>query len=136
MSTKNEKHQESGLDNIEGALTRTEQYIEENRNFLLIIVAAVIIVVGGFMGIRKFILEPKEKEAQSEMYMAERYFEQDSFRLALDGDVQYPGFEQIIDDYKFTKAAKVSHYYAGVSYLRLGEYEDAITHLKKFKSKD
>ena len=48
----------------------------------------------------------------------------------------YPGFLQIIDDYGITKSANLAHYYAGISFLNLGNFEEAIYHLKKFKSKD
>jgi tetratricopeptide (TPR) repeat protein len=48
----------------------------------------------------------------------------------------YPGFLQIIDDYGITKSANLSHYYAGICYLNLGNFEEAIHHLEKFKSKD
>ena len=70
------------------------------------------------------------------MFVAEQYFETDSFNLALYGDGNYSGFIEIIEDYGLTKAANLSQYYAGISYLRLGEYEDALDYLKKFKAKD
>jgi tetratricopeptide (TPR) repeat protein len=70
------------------------------------------------------------------MFMAEKYFEQDSLKLALNGDGQYPGFLEIIDDYGMTKSAKLAHYYAGIIYLNEGQFEEAISHLKKFKTKD
>ena len=126
----------NAIENIEDALTKTEQFIEENKNTLLAIVAVIFVIVGGYIGVRRFILEPKEKTAQSEMFMAERYFQQDSFRLALEGDGQYPGFEEIIDDFGMTKSAKLSNYYAGICYLHLGDYESAIEYLKKFKAND
>ncbi|NJK87388.1 MAG: tetratricopeptide repeat protein [Bacteroidales bacterium] len=81
-------------------------------------------------------MAPAEKDAQNEMFMAEKYFEADSFQLALEGDGSYLGFLDIIDEYSVTKSANLSHYYAGISYLHLGEYEDAIKHLKKFNAND
>jgi tetratricopeptide (TPR) repeat protein len=70
------------------------------------------------------------------MFMAENYFEKDSFNLALNGDGNYLGFLDIIDDYGLTKSANRAKYYAGISYLHLGQYEDAIDYLKKFKTDD
>ena len=70
------------------------------------------------------------------MFVAEQYFETDSFNLALYGDGNYSGFLEIIDDYGITKAANLSKYYAGISFLKLGQFEDAIDYLQKFKSKD
>ncbi|MDZ7607544.1 MAG: tetratricopeptide repeat protein [Cyclobacteriaceae bacterium] len=43
---------------------------------------------------------------------------------------------QIIDKYGMTKAANLSHYYVGASYLKKGEYQSAIDHLGKFSSSD
>ena len=68
--------------------------------------------------------------------MAQKYFDQDSIKKALNGDGNYPGFVQIIDDYKWTKAANLSHYYAGICYLKQGKFQDAIDQLKSFSGKD
>jgi tetratricopeptide (TPR) repeat protein len=70
------------------------------------------------------------------MYMAEQYFEKDSFNLALNGDGNYLGFLDIIDDYSITPQAKLARYYAGISYLHLGKYDEAIDYLGGFKTKD
>jgi tetratricopeptide (TPR) repeat protein len=81
-------------------------------------------------------MAPREQEAREQMFMAERYFEMDSLNLALNGDGMYPGFLRIIDDYSMTKSANLSKYYAGVCYLKLGNFGEAIDHLKSFRGKD
>ena len=124
------------LEEVESALSRTERYIEENQKPLTIIILALVVVVIVFMGYKRFIVIPAEKEAQSQMFMAERYFEQDSFNLALYGDGNNLGMLDIIDDYGITKSSELAHYYAGVSFLNLGEFELAIKHLEKFSSND
>ena len=134
--SKKKAHHESGLENVEDALTRTEQYIEENRKSLTIIVGVIVVVVGVYIGYKKFYLAPKEIEAQSQIYRAQQYFERDSFNLALNGDGNAFGFLDIIDNYGMTKTANLSHYYAGICYLRMGKYEDAIEQLKKYDSND
>ena len=99
-------------------------------------VGAVILVVAGYLGFNKFYLQPKEDEAKSQMFMAVNYFERDSFNLAINGDGNYFGFLDIIDDYGITKAANRANYYTGISYLHLGQYEDALDYLNDFKTKD
>lgn len=121
---------------VEEALSKSELFIEKNQKLLMTILGVIALLVLGYFGFQRFILLPREKEAQSQMFMAERYFEQDSLRLALDGDGQYPGFLQIIDDYGMTKSAKLSHYYAGIIYLNQGKFQEAIKHLEKFKTDD
>ncbi|MGE5382203.1 MAG: tetratricopeptide repeat protein [Omnitrophica WOR_2 bacterium] len=121
---------------VEEALSKSELFIEKNQKLLMIILGVIAALVLGYFGFQRFILLPREKEAQSQMFMAEKYFEQDSLRLALNGDGQYPGFLQIIEDYGMTKSAKLAHYYTGIIYLNQGKFQDAIDHLEKFKNKD
>ncbi len=136
MSKNNTNHEESGFESVEHALSRTEQYIEENKKSLSIIVGAIVLVVGGYMLYTKAFLAPKEAEAQSQIYRAEQYFAIDSFALALNGDGDAYGLLEVIDEYGITETANLAHYYAGISYLRLGEYENAIEHLTRFDSND
>jgi tetratricopeptide (TPR) repeat protein len=121
---------------VDSALTRTEKFIEENQKTLTYVVLGILIVVGGYMGFHRFMLAPKETEAQKAIYQAEIYFAQDSFRLALDGDGTNLGFMNVIEDYGITRTASLASYYAGICYLNLGEYENAIEYLKKYKGDD
>jgi tetratricopeptide (TPR) repeat protein len=133
---KKKSTQHDNVQDIESALTRTEQFIEDNQKLITYIVGGIVVVAAAFLGLNKFILQPREDEAQSQMFMAENYFEKDSFNLAINGDGNYLGFLDIIDDYGMTKSAKLAKYYTGVSYLRLGEYQEAINYLGKFKTDD
>lgn len=131
-----EKENTEVIIDVEGAYDKTEKFFEDNQKIIMGIVVAIIVIIGGYVGWKKFIIAPKEAEASSQMFRAEQYFQQDSFRIALDGKGQYPGFLQIIDDYGMTSASNLSYYYAGISYLQLGEYENAIEYLGKFDSDD
>ncbi|HKK10372.1 MAG TPA: tetratricopeptide repeat protein [Bacteroidales bacterium] len=117
---------------VEGALSKTEQFIENNSTILSMIVGAIVVVVLGYFAFTRYYLQPKEQEASTQIFVAERYFEQDSLNLALNGDGQYPGFVQISEDYGMTKTGNLANYYAGVSYLKLGEYEKALDYLNDF----
>lgn len=128
--------QPDSFENVENVLSKTEQYIEDNQKSLTIIVAAIIVIVGGYLVFQKFYVAPMEKEATAQMFVAEQYFERDSFNLALNGDGVELGFLDIIDEYGITKSANLAHYYAGISYLHLGDYEAAIDYLKGFESDD
>lgn len=135
MSKKNETHKDQ-FENVENALSKTERYIEENQKSLTIIVVAIIIIVGGYLGYKRFVETPMENESKSQMWMAEQYFAKDSFNLALNGDGNYLGFLDIIEEYSITKSANLANYYSGISYLRLGQFENAIEYLKQFESDD
>jgi tetratricopeptide (TPR) repeat protein len=135
MSSEN-KGTHEGLEQVEVALTNAEHFVEKNQKILLYALGAVVLLVALFFGTRKFYFQPRESEAQSQMFTAERYFEKDSFNLALNGDGNYQGFLGIIDEYGMTDAANLAHYYAGISYLHLGKYDEAIAQLKKFDGDD
>jgi tetratricopeptide (TPR) repeat protein len=134
--TKKKTAQEDNLQELESALTRTEQFVEDNQRKITYVIGAVVVLVGAFLAFNRFYLQPKEEEALTQMFMAENYFEKDSFNLAINGDGNYLGFLDIIDDYGMTKSANRAKYYTGISYLHLGQYEDAIDYLKKFKTDD
>jgi len=121
---------------IEETLTKTEQYIEDNQKSLTIIVGAIIAIISIYLGFTNFYLEPLEQEAHADMYMAEIYFEKDSFNLALNGDGQYLGFLDIADEYGLTNAGNLANYYAGLCYLHTAQFEDAIEYLSDFSSDD
>ncbi|HPF50963.1 MAG TPA: tetratricopeptide repeat protein [Draconibacterium sp.] len=133
---KKETKQVDNLQELESALTKTEQFVEDNSKIISYVVGGIILVVAAYLGFNKFYVQPKEKEANSQMFMAENYFEKDSFNLAINGDGNYLGFLDIIDDYGITKAANRAKYYTGISYLHLGQYEDAIDYLNDFKTDD
>jgi tetratricopeptide (TPR) repeat protein len=121
---------------VEEAFSKTEQFIEKNQKVILIVVGAIILIVLGYFGFKRLYIAPREKEAQTQMFMAEKYFEMDSLTKALKGDGNYLGFLDIIDQYKFTKSANLSHYYAGICYLRKGEFQNAIDQLDDFSTGD
>lgn len=136
MVSKKKDQGNPNLEAVESALSRTELFIEDNSKMFSYIIIGLFIVVGGFIGTKKLIIAPKQAEASSQMFMAEQYFEKDSFNLALNGDGNYLGFLDIVDEYKVTKAGKLANYYAGICYLNLGQYNEAIESLSSFKSKD
>jgi len=135
MAKKNNKTEDQ-FQQVEEALTRTEQFIEDNQKLLIRIVGGVVLIIALFLGVKQFYLQPMEENAQADMYMAELYFQKDSFNLALNGDGQYYGFLDIIDDYSLSNTGNLANYYAGLSYLHLGEYENAIDYLRDFSSND
>lgn len=124
------------LEAVESTLSKTEQFIENNQKSLVAVVAIIVVVVLGYFGINRYYFDPLEKEAQTQLFMAEAYFEQDSLNKALYGDGNNLGFLDVIDEFGSTKAGNLAKYYAGISFLKQGEYEEALSHLKKFKGKD
>ncbi len=127
----------------EGA-SKTEAWVEKNQKYILGVVGVIAITVLGYIAYQQFIQEPKEVEATNEMFQAQQYFEQaqnaparDSlFNLALNGGEGKYGFLDIIDNYGSTSAGNHARYYAGMAYLNLKDYQQAINFLDEYKGGD
>jgi tetratricopeptide (TPR) repeat protein len=135
MAKKKREDNPQGLKNVEQTLTTTEQYLEENYKMLLVILGVAVVLVGIFW-LGRMWLNKRNDEAQSQMYQAQRWLEMDSLKLALNGDGNYLGFLDVQKNYKMTKAANLAKYCAGICYLHLGEYQNAIESLSKYSVKD
>ncbi|VAV82582.1 TPR domain protein [hydrothermal vent metagenome] len=128
----------------EGA-SKAEEWVAKNQKYIFIIVGLAAVIILGYLGYNKFIQEPKESEAMNDMFAAQQYFDQaitnsvakDSlFTLALNGGEGKFGMLDIISEYKGTNAANIASYYAGMAYLNMKDYPNAIEHLSNFSSDD
>jgi tetratricopeptide (TPR) repeat protein len=128
------KHQDPE-EQVENVLNQTEQFIEKNKNTLIYTVVAVLAVAAIGFAYQHLYRKPLKEEALAQTFVAEQYFRTDSFNLALNGDGNALGFKQIIDEYGSAAAGSV-YMYAGICELQLGNFEEAIKFLKKYKSED
>ncbi|MBR2051793.1 MAG: tetratricopeptide repeat protein [Bacteroidales bacterium] len=137
MAKQNVKNEgDERLESIETTLTKAEQFVIDNQKPIYIVLAVLIIAVLAFFGVKKYYLEPREKDAQAAIYHAEQYFENDNFATALNGDGNYLGFVDVINDFGGTKTANLAKYYAGVCCLNTGDFNKAVEYLKSYKGKD
>ncbi len=123
------------ISSVEETLSKTEHYLEENYKTLLTGLGIIVLIIG-LVWLSRLYLNKRNNEAQSQMYQAERYLEMDSLKLALNGDGNYLGFLDIAKDYKFTNSGNLARYSAGICYLHLGNYKEAIEYLNKYSKKD
>jgi tetratricopeptide (TPR) repeat protein len=135
MAKKAKEENPQGIKNVEQTLTKTEHFLEENYKVLLIVLGVLVVLVG-LVWLSKIYLGKRNEEAQAQMYQAERYFELDSLELALNGDGNYLGYLDIANDYKLTRSGNLARYSAGICYLHLGQFEEAIDMLGKYKKED
>lgn len=115
-------------------LLKLEQFWKTNQKRILTVVGGLAVVIGGWYAYNEYIKAPKELKAQEALYRAEEYFGKDSFKFVLDGDGTSKGVLNVIKNHGGTNAANLAHYYAGISYLHLGEFAKAVEHLKDFSS--
>ncbi len=98
------------------------------------VAGAIIVLAGGWYGYKKLYAEPQEQKAADAIWHAQAYFEQDSVKLALSGDGQFPGFEKIAKTYSGTKSGNLANFYAGICELKLKDYNKAVSYLSDFST--
>jgi tetratricopeptide (TPR) repeat protein len=129
---------------LDESASRTEEWVIKNQKYIFIIVGLAAALVLGYLGFDKFVQEPKQSIATNDMFQSQQYFDQavngaskDSlFTLALNGADGKYGFLDIADVYSGTDAGNLANYYAGMAYLNMKDYSNAITYLSAFSSDD
>jgi len=130
---------------LDESASKSEEWVSENQNYILGVIGIVAVAVLGYLAYNQFVSKPKEINAQNELYYPQQYFnqalesatEKDSlFTLSLNGAEGKYGFLDIIEEYSGTKAANVSNYSAGMAYLNMQKYKEAISYLEDFSSDD
>lgn len=108
-----------------------DEFITQNQRSILIS-AVVLILLSGWLYYNRNYRKPKlEEEANAAAWKAEMYFNQDSIDLALNGDGQSLGLKEIADQFSNTKTGDRAAYLTGSALMQKGEYEEALTYLKK-----
>ena len=134
------------FNNLDEAANKSEQWIEKNSKPLFYGLVTIAVVILGFLAYNKYIAEPTEIEASNELAYPRNFFVQagkangtaaDSlYNLGLlGGDGKY-GFLDIAQSFSGTNAGNLANYYAGISYLKMKKYSDAIEYLSDFESDD
>jgi tetratricopeptide (TPR) repeat protein len=132
---KTKKEQDETLVDIVDVRDSAVSFYEKNQNMIIGLAAGVIILIGVYLAYQIFYKAPRQKAAQTAMYMAEYQFSRDSFALALENPgTESEGFLDIMESYAGTAQANTAKYYAGVSYLNIGRYQDAVDMLKSFSA--
>ena len=124
-----DKHEE-----MNETLVKVQGFWEKFQKPVLVIIAVIVIGGGGWYGYNEYIVKPKEEKASEALFKAEKYFAIDSSNLVLNGDGQNKGVLSVISNFGGTKAANLAKYYAGVSYLKLGDFNNAVKYLKDFST--
>ena len=150
MAKQNTKQGDERLENVEEALSKTELWIEKNQKTLWIILIALLAVAFAIYGLSRYRAKREqaaknlsfpqeinfEQKATQAIDFASYYMQNEDYATALNGDGEKVGFLDIVKDYGSTKAGKLAAYYAGLCYLKQGDYNNAIEYLKKYTNDD
>ncbi|MDR1779572.1 MAG: hypothetical protein LBR50_02430 [Tannerella sp.] len=136
MAKKKQEKQEKEIE-VGAILSRSEQFIEKNKNLLIYGFGGIIVVIGLILAYHYGYAQPRNEKAKVAIFAGQHYFEIDSFALALNGNgVDYDGFEAIANSYGGTKAGNLAKAYAGICYYKLGNPQSAMKYLKSYKGSD
>lgn len=134
------------FDNLDESANKVEEWVADNQKMIFTVIGAVALVVLLYMAYTKFVQEPNEAEASNDAYVAQNYFfegvsatgaTQDSlFNLALNGGNGKQGLLSIADNYSGTKTGNLANYIAGMTYLNMNDYKNAVSYLDKYSNDD
>lgn len=108
-------------------------FFQDNQKSLIFIIGGIIVLILIYIGYQKLYLAPRAETAADAMYQAEEYVLIDSLqKQAIEGNAQFPGLKEVADEYSNTPSANIANAYLGGLYLRQGNFQEAINHLKKY----
>ena len=82
--------------NVVEAVSKTEQFFKENGKIIYGVVIGLLVIAIAILAYNRFILQPKKVQATDQMVRAEQWFQAGEYELALTGDDNDLGFEDII----------------------------------------
>lgn len=128
----NKVSQDEVLIDIAEVTKSTTSLFEKYRKQLIIGGGAVLVGIAAVVGWKAYVASSQDKAVKA-VFRAEQMFDRDSFEVALNGPAGgYDGFLAVISKYGSTPAGNLARYRAGVCYLKLGKFDEAIKQLEDF----
>ena len=125
---------------LDDTANKSEQWIEKNSKPLFYGLVTIAALILAYLAYNKFVAEPTEREASNELAYPRALFNEASTALGVKADSLYNlaliggvkgkyGFTDVASQFSGTKAGNLANYYAGISYLKMKKYEQAIEYL-------
>ena len=134
------------FDSLDQSASRAEDFIAKNQKYILGFLTVAALLTVSYLLYGKFVSEPKEVEAASELFVPQQNFQKavdatgtkaDSlYNLVLKGSDGKFGVVKIAAEFSGTDAGNLANYYAGIAYLNTKKYTEAISSLENFSSND
>jgi tetratricopeptide (TPR) repeat protein len=122
---------------LEEALSKSEQFFENNKKTIFGCLIALIVIIAGGMLYQAKVVQPRQIKAAEAIFPGESYFTSGDYATALNGDAYgFEGFVELAKQYRGTKSGKLASLYAGICYAQLDDMESAKKYLAKFKGND
>lgn len=122
-------------ENIDQKVSSFDKFYSEHKTIIYSTLAAAVVIVLGALAYNKYVYQRQVAEALEQAFPAENLFQNGEYETALNGDGNNLGFADIISEYG-SKAGKSMPLYAGICEYQLGNFDSAISYLKKYKGKE
>ncbi|MEO6037303.1 MAG: tetratricopeptide repeat protein [Saprospiraceae bacterium] len=115
---------------VQEVFSPTQDFIQKYQTPLLYVLGGLVVLGLGYWGYKAVVVAPKQQEAVAAMWHAQALFEQDSFKMALENPGGgFDGFQTLADKYSGTPAGSTASYCAGICFLQMGDFDNAIKYL-------
>lgn len=118
-------------------LTATESFFDKNKKFLFIGGGAIVAIVLGYFAYNQLVSKP-HSEASHEAYWSAfyEYQENDSTGLAITGNDNFQGFEDIASEYDGTPGGEIANYALATTAMDKREWDNALAYLEECDFED
>lgn len=131
MAIKNEQRVEVEV------LNQSEAFFNKHKKVILGVICALIVIIAGTILYKAYYAGPREEKASTALGKGQEYFMNDMFDKALNGDgAGYQGFIKLTSDFSDTDAANLANLYAGLSFVNLKKWNDAVKYLEAYSPSD
>jgi predicted negative regulator of RcsB-dependent stress response len=125
----------AGIPTAEDRIHGVEDWYKTNGKMVNGIGIGILALILGYFAYNNFWKGPNNTKANDAIFRAQTYFGLDSIKWALEGEGNNLGFIKIANKYGSTPAGNLAKYYAGICYLKLGDFKNAEKFLKDFDGK-
>jgi tetratricopeptide (TPR) repeat protein len=126
------RREELRQDQVVTVYARAWDFFDKNRMLVYGILAAIVLVALGAVAYGYY----QSQRAQEALARSIRDYEQENYRLALDGTETAIGLLAVADEYGGTEAGNLARYYAADALFRLGELDEALRSFQAYEKGD
>ena len=133
------------FDTLDETASKSEKWLEKNQKIVFSVLGVILIGILAYVAYFKFIQTPKEIKAADQLaYAKADFFKAENatqnidslYTIALNGKDNKFGLTDVAETYTGTKAGNLANYMAGIAYMNLGDYKNAVKYLNEFSSDD
>lgn len=132
MAKRLKKQGDTTLIDLVEAKEQAQNFFDKYQKIIFGAAAGIVLIFGGIFAYNNFVVKPKQAESLSQIWKAEQLFlRDDSLQSALTNPGGgFQGFVDLADTYSAVPTGNAANLYTAISYLRLGQFEAAISYLK------